>query len=117
MKRFILTIIIGLFINVVTGQPNASILDVDYKNPSNTAINHFPANLWPKRICGDAVWLPGTASREWESILDGDKSTSNSEIVGVSGNVFNPHTSKADVWFTHPFGFDFNFDPENAAEQ
>jgi hypothetical protein len=108
MKQILLFVSCGFFLN--SGFSQQSILDIDYKNPKNTALNRFPANIWPKKICGDAVWLPGSAPREWESILDADKSNSNSEIVGVTGNVFNPHVSTADVWFTHPFGMDFNYD-------
>ncbi len=88
-----------------------TILEVATSNPppSTIHLNGFPNGQWPKNVCGGDTWLVGSAPREWQSILDGDGPDNNS-IVGVSGNIYNPHVSDRDVWFDHPFGFDYNFD-------
>lgn len=92
---------------------NESILDIDFKNPSlqKANIKNFPLNNWPKIVCGNSTWLPGSSPKEWSSILDDKNFNDNNEIVGVFGIVVTkPHVSHEDVWFTHPFGFDWNFD-------
>ncbi len=91
---------------------NASILDIDYTNPlpENENIKDYPASNWPQNICENSLWLSGSSPKEWGSILDAKNSIDNNAIVGVSGIAINPHTSGADVWFTHPFGSDWNFD-------
>ncbi len=87
--------------------PNSSILDVEFKN-QRPNINLKNQN-WTTNICGNSLWLKGDAPYEWASVLD-NKKNGNSEIVGVAGTVLsNPHQSLDDVWFTHPFGKDFDF--------
>lgn len=52
--------------------------------------------------------LHGGAPNEWQEISD--------QTVGVAGVAIDPHTSNADVPFTHPFGlldFEFYIAPDN----
>src|SRR5262249_3044307 len=51
---------------------------------------------------------PGDKSFEWEQVLAADDEYDR-QPVGVSGWVVKPEESGADVPFSHPFGFDWEF--------
>jgi hypothetical protein len=73
-----------------------------FKNPS---FLNRPAD-WNARTCNNSRWMQG-ADFEWTSVLN-PKETLEAQLVGVSGFVINEHESTQDVWYTHPFGFDWN---------
>jgi len=86
------------------------ILGIQHKNPDppgdpNWAASHdrtFPA-------------LPSVTVRnfdpekEWQQVLAPDDEY-DQILVGASGWMIHPRTAEADVPFTHPFGFDWEFD-------
>lgn len=65
---------------------------------------------WAKNVCGGGTWLSGyNPVYEWMPVLR-NGSELESDVVAVSGTAINAHRSEDDVWFTHPFGNDLNFD-------
>lgn len=83
---------------------NSSILEARFQNPSHDT----SSPTWAKSVCQDGVWMHGaTPELEWTPIDLG--TPPNSRMVAVSGIALNAHRSNDDVWFIHPFGFDYNF--------
>jgi hypothetical protein len=88
--------------------PNGRILGIDFKNPPF----HRDSQTWAKDVCGGGTWLDGSSPRyEWTPILN-PRQEGEDVVVAVAGMAINPHPSPVDgdVWFTHPFGNDWNFD-------
>jgi len=94
-----------------TGGPPASILQTTYANvpfpPAQTDPN------WSKKIShGQTVGL--NSPPEWVSVYDRrfeKEGSLNNPMVGLTGWVVanRPPLSQGDIWFVHPFGFDFEF--------
>ncbi|MGH9970791.1 MAG: LecA/PA-IL family lectin [Pyrinomonadaceae bacterium] len=79
---------------------------VGYKNPDFDTSSH----AWSKTICGAATWLSGYNPRyEWTPILSPTRELEDADVA-ASGIAINAHRSMHDIWFTHPFGKDLNFD-------
>ena len=63
---------------------------------------------WAKSVCGGRATFVGGARYEWTPVVSGNGQYGT--IEAVSGWAMNPHESKKDVPFTHPFGKkDFNY--------
>jgi len=79
-----------------------------YKNPTpGFDLNTFS---WGREVCGSNTWLSGyNPAYEWMPILDKNNELENADVA-ISGTAINSHRSSEDVWFTHPFGKDLNFD-------
>ena len=101
---------------------NTWMLDTDHRNPRFGTIGQ----KWASAVCNDAEWLRSAGTKyEWQPILE-PTYAAESQPVAVSGIASDVHRSQAkengdakdgDVWFTHPFGNDFNFNviwPRNA---
>jgi hypothetical protein len=85
-----------------------------YKPYSNPNPSFSLSSAWAKGSCSGKRWMADQSlvertevpKYEWTPIL-----TPNVEIedrvVGMSGVAVNPSPSDDDIWFTHPFGFDF----------
>jgi hypothetical protein len=94
-----------------TGGPPASILQTTHENmeypPAQTDPN------WSAKISdGDSTGLTSPFQREWVSIYQPGAEKEGSfenPMVGLTGWAVNPSLSTKDVWFVHPFGFDFEF--------
>jgi hypothetical protein len=95
----------------IRGKAPLHILEIQYKNPDppsdpNWAASHdrtFPA-------------LPSLTVRnfdpekEWQQVLAPDDEYDQFTLVGASGWMIKPRIAEADVPFTHPFSFDWEFD-------
>ena len=96
-----------------TGGPPASILQTTYVNdvypPAETDPN------WSEKISnGSTIGLTSPPPWEWVSVYDPTlekEGSLNNPMVGLTGWVVSnrPPLSQGDVWFVHPFGFDFEF--------
>jgi hypothetical protein len=62
-------------------------------------------STWSNAVCNNHRWMQGT-DFEWTQVLGGAKAIES--VVGVSGIVINEHVSGEEVWYTHPFGSDWN---------
>jgi hypothetical protein len=94
-----------------TGGPPASILTTSYQN-----VPYPPAEKDPNWSAtftgGSTIGLTSPPPWEWVSVYDQSAEKEGSldnPIVGLTGWVVNPELSQGDVWFVHPFGFDFEF--------
>jgi hypothetical protein len=85
------------------------ILSTDYVNPSPAPINTSDPT-WARNICGGKTWgnfPPYIGPRyEWTPVFSNEF---DSNLVAISGTALRPKLSDEDVWFTHPFGFDWEF--------
>jgi hypothetical protein len=65
---------------------------------------------WTKNLVDGKLFLRGPSPRHaWVSVHDPDNEF-DQPLTGIGGTVVNnPHISKEDLWFTHPFGNDFEF--------
>jgi hypothetical protein len=92
-----------------TSGPPASILQTTYTNAPFSPAESDPN--WSAKITdGQTIGL--NSLLEWVSVYDPNsekEGSLNNPMVGLTGWVVNPHLSQADVWFVHPFGFDFAF--------
>jgi hypothetical protein len=83
-----------------------------YTNPTcePTMANCFPIgdSTLVKDTCAGSTWLGGSTKWEWISMLDRDEQVER-RPVAASGWAFQNAPSDADIWFTHPFGFDFTY--------
>jgi hypothetical protein len=77
------------------------ILSVKIKNPDKRI-----GTNWAKGVCNNSTWLQG-ANYEWTPVLAPDDPLDN-QIVGLTGITINEHSSGQEVWYTHPFGSDWN---------
>ena len=94
-----------------TGGPPASILTTSYQN-----VPYPPAEKDPNWSAtftgGSTIGLTSPPPWEWVSVYDQSAEKEGSldnPMVGLTGWVVNPELSQGDVWFVHPFGFDFEF--------
>lgn len=94
-----------------TGGPPASILQTSYVNVPYAPAASDPN--WSEKISnGSTLGVTSPPPWEWVSVYDPSREKEGSlenPVVGVSGWVVNPELSQGDVWFVHPFGFDFEF--------
>jgi hypothetical protein len=94
-----------------TGGPPASILTTSYQN-----VPYPPAQKGPNWSAnftgGSTIGLTSPPPWEWVSVYDQSfekEGSLNNPMVGLTGWAVNPALSNGDVWFVHPFGFDFEF--------
>lgn len=78
----------------------------------NTEVNDGAARWqdpkWSSQVCSNAEWMKHTPPKfEWTPVIS--PSDEHSSIVGVSGIALRVHQSTADMPFTHPFGYDYNY--------
>jgi hypothetical protein len=77
-----------------------------YRNPDFDT----SSREWAKTICRGDTWLSGyNPAFEWMPVLSPDRELEDADVA-ASGIAVNAHKSQHDMWFTHPFGKDFNFD-------
>jgi hypothetical protein len=97
----------GLIEKAVLAEPAAlpPILETTFHNPAHDASDPN----WAGALCSNATWLGSDPPKyEWTQVLD-PASQYESDLVGLSGTGLLPKVSDRDVWFTHPFGFDWEF--------
>jgi hypothetical protein len=86
------------------------ILETDYSNPPYIigGIDQTLSPGWASALCGGQRFLANrTPLFEWTPVFG---SEFDNPLVGFSGTIVEePQYSKGDVWFTHPFGFDWEF--------
>ena len=94
-----------------TGGPPASILQTTYANVPYPPAAKDPN--WSEKISnGSTLGLTSPPPWEWVSVYDPrfeKEGSLNNPMVGLTGWVVDPALSQGDVWFVHPFGFDFEF--------
>jgi hypothetical protein len=103
-----------------TGGPPASILQTTYVNMPYPPAENDPN--WSETISnGSTLGITSPPPWEWVSVYDPSfekEGSLNNPMVGLTGWVAipdssnpmdDPRFSKGDVWFVHPFGFDFEF--------
>jgi hypothetical protein len=94
-----------------TGGPPASILQTTYENVPFEPAESDPN--WAEKISdGSTIGVLGPPPWEWVSVYDtgAEKEGSlNNPMVGLTGWAVSPDSSDKDLWFVHPFGFDFEF--------
>jgi hypothetical protein len=84
----------------IVAQPR-EILDIQYANPSPASRDIFVTT-------NDKDAYPIGADLEWAQVLAPDDEY-DAQPVAATGWVIHPKYSSADVPFTHPFGFDWEF--------
>ena len=93
------------------GGPPANILMTTYENVAYPPAARDPN--WSRKISGgNTVGLTTPPPGEWVSVYDPKfekEGSLNNPMVGLTGWVVAPQLSGGDVWFVHPFGFDFEF--------
>lgn len=80
----------------------AEILEVRVANPAPPADPD-----WATTIAGGT--FPQGSGREWKQVLAPDEDYDQFTLVGASGWILDPNISSADLPFSHPFGFDWEF--------
>jgi hypothetical protein len=87
------------------GTAQQAILDTpDQPNPSFPPIG----SKWGPLTCSNDTFGNETPEYEWTQILD-PSSEIDRNVVGAAGVAVMPELSGNDVYFTHPFGFDWEF--------
>lgn len=102
------------FLPLPAGAAPQRILEINYSNPSP---NFDPSNpLWAGQLVNGPSFdpehpktYPEDVKREWTQVLAPAEDYDKFELVGASGWVVRPQFSSADVPFSHPFGFDWEF--------
>src|SRR6266542_820653 len=88
----------------MTAYSGPVILETDYSNPS------YPVGSpgWASDVCGGQRFLQDrTPIFEWTPVFGSEL---DEQLVGLSGTIVKePQYSNGDLWFTHPFGFDWEF--------
>jgi hypothetical protein len=94
-----------------TGGPPASILMTTYENVVYPPAQKDP--LWAQKISnGSTLGVTSPPPWEWVSVYDPrfeKEGSLNNPMVGLTGWAVHPELSQGDVWFVHPFGFDYEF--------
>src|SRR5712691_7407640 len=94
-----------------TGGPPASILQTTYQNVPYPPAENDPN--WAEKISnGSTIGLTSPPPWEWVSVYDASsekEGSLNNPMVGLTGWAVDRSLSQGDVWFVHPFGFDFEF--------
>jgi hypothetical protein len=94
-----------------TGGPPASILQTTYANVPYPPAEQDP-NWSQKFSDGSTIGITSPPPWEWVSVYDPSfekEGSLNNPVVGLTGWVVSPGLSQGDVWFVHPFGFDFEY--------
>lgn len=95
------------------GGPPASILQTTYENVPYPPAQEDPN--WSEKISnGSTIGVTSPPPWEWVSVYDPrfeKEGSLNNPMVGLTGWVVanDPPLSQGDVWFVHPFGFDFEY--------
>jgi hypothetical protein len=97
------------------GGPPASILETTYVNEPFPPAEQDPE--WTKHLTGGlTIHDFGSGVYEWTPVYDSrfeQEGSLNNPVVGLTGWAIpseNPMSlSQGDVWFTHPFGFDWEY--------
>jgi len=104
-----------------TGGPPASILQTTYTNVAYPPAEN-DANWTANFSNGSTIGITSPPPWEWVSVYDPSfekEGSLNNPMVGLTGWVVDPSLSRSDVWFVHPFGFDFEYyivpDPQYAS--
>jgi len=102
------------FLPPPAGATPQRILEINYSNPSPNFDTSNP--LWAGQLVNGSSFDPQNAKtypkdvpREWVQVLAPGEDYDKFELVGASGWVVAPEFSSADVPFSHPFGFDWEF--------
>jgi hypothetical protein len=86
------------------------ILETDYSNPQYLVGGVDPTLSpgWASDVCGGQRFLQDrTPIFEWTPVFGSEL---DEQLVGLSGTIAEePQYSNGDLWFTHPFGFDWEF--------
>jgi hypothetical protein len=94
-----------------TGGPPASILQTTYVNVPYPPAEQDPN--WSAKISGGStLGITSPPPGEWVSVYDPrfeKEGSLNNPLAGLTGWVVRPSYSQGDVWFVHPFGFDFEY--------
>lgn len=94
-----------------TGGPPASILQTTYANVPYPPAENDPN--WSATFSnGSTIGITSPPPWEWVSVYDPaleKEGSLNNPVVGLTGWVVDAALSQGDVWFVHPFGFDFEF--------
>jgi FIMAH domain-containing protein len=98
------------FFSAAASQGTAEILETDYSNPPYLVggVDQTLSPGWARDVCGGRQFLDNrTPLFEWTPVFG---SEFDEQLVGFAGTVVEePQYSTGDVWFTHPFGFDWEF--------
>lgn len=95
------------------GGPPSTILQTTYENVPYPPAQKDPD--WAQKISGGAtIGVTSPPPWEWVSVYDHNREKEgslNNPAVGLTGWVVaeDPPLSTADVWFVHPFDFDFEY--------
>jgi hypothetical protein len=95
------------------GGPPATILQTSYENVPYPPAQSDPD--WAQKISGGStIGITSPPPWEWVSVYEHTREKEgslNNPAVGLTGWVVaeDPPLSSADIWFVHPFGFDFEF--------
>src|SRR5262249_15662081 len=117
MRSKLIRALLLFVFSTVASQATAAILETDYVNPS------FDQTLnpkWASNLCDGRRFLDNrTPLFEWTPVF-GSEVEKHDQLVGFSGTlVQEPQYSGPYLWFTHPFGFDWEFhiapDPDYGA--
>jgi FIMAH domain-containing protein len=86
------------------------ILETDYSNPLYLigGVDQTHSSAWASDVCDGRRFLDNpTPLFEWTPVFAGEL---DERLVGFAGTIVEePQYSQGDVWFTHPFGFDWEF--------
>jgi hypothetical protein len=80
------------------------------KSPADNIPRPGGTGEWTKRLTDGKLFMRGPSQPfAWVNVHDADNEF-DQPLTGISGTIVdNPHPSSTDLWFTHPFGFDFEF--------
>jgi len=114
LKKCLLDAASQPFLPPPVGAAPQRILEINYSNPSP---NFDPANpLWAGKLVNGPSFdpkhpktYPKDVKKEWKQVLAPEEDYDKFTLVGASGWVVAPGFSSADVPFSHPFGFDWEF--------
>jgi hypothetical protein len=114
LKKCLLDAASQPFLPLPAGAAPQRILEINYSNPSP---NFDPSNpLWAGQLVNGPSFdpkhpktYPKDVRREWTQVLAPKEDYDKFALVGASGWVVAPGFSSADVPFSHPFGFDWEF--------
>ncbi len=92
----------------ITPAPS-TILELQFDNPALPTSNDTALAKSPPKIFLLGNTYPTASANEWVQVLARTEEYDRSTLVGGSGWVVAPEDSGADVPFSHPFGFDWEF--------
>ena len=111
-SKLLLALLLFVF-SAAASQATAAILETDYVNPPYLVGGVDQTRVdseWAKKLCDGQRFLDNrTPLFEWTPVF-GSQVEEQDQLVGFAGTlVEEPQYSGADLWFTHPFGFDWEF--------